>query len=146
MEYTNRYIGGYPIIGIRPIIDARQGMLDVRGSLEEQTMNMARAVKELFEQNVRYSNGQPVQTVLADGTIGRVAEAAACAHKFKKLGVDITLSVTPCWCYGSETMGKFRILVQPLFTVLSGPVQGPFIFVMIIDTLINSPENFHFID
>ena len=65
---------------------------------------MARAVKELFEQNVRYSNGQPVQTVLADGTIGRVAEAAACAHKFKKLGVDITLSVTPCWCYGSETM------------------------------------------
>ena len=104
MEYTNRYIGGYPIIGIRPIIDARQGMLDVRGSLEEQTMNMARAVKELFEQNVRYSNGQPVQTVLADGTIGRVAEAAACAHKFKKLGVDITLSVTPCWCYGSETM------------------------------------------
>ena len=104
MEYTNRYIGEYPIIGIRPIIDARQGMLDVRGSLEEQTMNMARAVKELFEQNVRYSNGQPVQTVLADGTIGRVAEAAACAHKFKKLGVDITLSVTPCWCYGSETM------------------------------------------
>ena len=67
-------------------------------------MNMAKAAKALFEENLRYSNGEPVKVVIADTTIGRVAEAAACAAKFKKEGVDITLSVTPCWCYGSETM------------------------------------------
>ena len=100
----NRMIGAYPIIGIRPVIDARRGILDVRGSLEEQTMGMAEAARELLASNIRYSNGDPVQVVIADGTIGRVAEAAACAEKFKKMGVDITLSVTPCWCYGSETM------------------------------------------
>lgn len=99
-----RFIGDYPAIGIRPIIDARQGMLDVRGSLEEQTMGMALAAKKLLEENVKYSNGETVKVVIADSTIGRVAEAAACAAKFKKEGVDITLSVTPCWCYGSETM------------------------------------------
>ncbi len=101
---NNRMIGDYPVIGIRPIIDARQGMLEVRGSLEEQTMNMANAAKKLIEQKVKYTNGEPVRVILADGTIGRVAEAAACADKFKKAGVDITLSVTPCWCYGAETM------------------------------------------
>ena len=100
----NRLIGDYPVIGIRPIIDGRRGPLNVRGSLEEQTMNMAKTAKALFEENLRYSNGEPVKVVIADTTIGRVAEAAACAAKFKKAGVDITLSVTPCWCYGSETM------------------------------------------
>ena len=100
----SRLIGDYPVIGIRPIIDGRRGPLNVRGSLEEQTMNMAKTAKALFEENLRYSNGEPVKVVIADTTIGRVAEAAACAAKFKKEGVDITLSVTPCWCYGSETM------------------------------------------
>ncbi len=100
----SRLIGDYPVIGIRPTIDGRRGPLNVRGSLEEQTMNMAKAAKALFEENLRYSNGEPVKVVIADTTIGRVAEAAACAAKFKKEGVDITLSVTPCWCYGSETM------------------------------------------
>ncbi len=100
----NRLIGDYPVIGIRPIIDGRRGPLNVRGSLEEQTMNMAKTAKALFEENLRYSNGEPVKVVIADTTIGRVAEAAACAAKFKKEGVDITLSVTPCWCYGSGTM------------------------------------------
>ncbi len=100
----SRLIGEYPVIGIRPIIDARRGPLNVRGSLEEQTMNMAKAAAALFTENIRYSNGEPVKVVIADTTIGRVAEAAACAAKFKKEGVDITLSVTPCWCYGSETM------------------------------------------
>lgn len=99
-----RLIGAYPIIGIRPIIDARQGMLDVRGSLEEQTWNMGFIAKKILEQNVTYTNGEPVQVIMAESTIGRVAEAAACAEQFKKSGVDITLSVTPCWCYGSETM------------------------------------------
>ena len=100
----SRLIGDYPVIGIRPTIDGRRGPLKVRESLEEQTMNMAKSAAELFRQNIRYSNGEPVQVIIADTTIGRVAEAAACADKFRKAGVDITLTVTPCWCYGSETM------------------------------------------
>ncbi len=100
----SRLIGDYPVIGIRPTIDGRRGVLGVRESLEEQTMNMAKAAAELFTKNLKYSNGEPVKVIIADTTIGRVAEAAACADKFKKAGVDITLTVTPCWCYGSETM------------------------------------------
>ena len=100
----NRYIGEFPVIGIRPTIDGRRGALDVRGSLEEQTMNMARSAAKLFEENLRYVNGDPVKVVIADTTIGRVAEAAACEAKFRKEGVAITLTVTPCWCYGAETM------------------------------------------
>ena len=100
----SRLIGGYPVIGIRPTIDGRRGALDVRGSLEEQTMNMAKSAAKLFEENLRYSNGEPVKVVIADSTIGRVGETAACAEKFRREGVDITLTVTPCWCYGSETM------------------------------------------
>ena len=100
----NRYVGDYPVIGIRPTIDGRRGALKVRESLEDQTMNMARSAKKLFEENLRYSNGEPVKVVIADTTIGRVAEAAACADQFRKEGVDITLTVTPCWCYGAETM------------------------------------------
>ena len=100
----SRLIGDYPVIGIRPTIDGRRGVLKVRESLEEQTMNMAKSAAKLFTENLRYSNGEPVKVVIADTTIGRVAEAAACAAKFKKEGVDITLTVTPCWCYGAETM------------------------------------------
>ena len=100
----NRLLGEYPVIGIRPIIDARRGPLKVRESLEEQTMNMAKAAAKLFTENLCYSNGEPVKVVISDTSIGRVAESAACAAQFKKEGVDITLSVTPCWCYGSETM------------------------------------------
>ena len=100
----SRLIGSYPVIGIRPTIDGRRGALDVRGSLEEQTMNMAKSAAKLLEENLKYSNGEPVKVVIADTTIGRVGETAACADKFRKEGVDITLTVTPCWCYGSETM------------------------------------------
>lgn len=100
----SRLIGGYPVIGIRPTIDGRRGALDVRGSLEEQTMNMAKSAAALFTENLRYSNGEPVKVVIADSTIGRVGESAACAEKFRREGVDITLTVTPCWCYGAETM------------------------------------------
>ena len=88
----NRYIGDYPVIGIRPTIDGRRGPLKVRESLEDQTMAMAEAAKKLFEENLCYSNGEPVKVVIADTTIGRVAESAACAAKFKKEGVDITLT------------------------------------------------------
>ena len=99
-----RLIGGYPVIGIRPTIDGRRGPLKVREGLEEQTMNMARAAAKLFEGNLKYANGEPVKVVIADTTIGRVAEAAACEEKFRREGVAVTLTVTPCWCYGSETM------------------------------------------
>ena len=108
----SRLIGGYPVIGIRPCIDGRRGPLKVRESLEVQTMNMAKAAAELFRNNLKYSNGEPVEVVIADTTIGRVAEAAACAEKFKKCGVDITLSVTPCWCYGSETMDMDPLTIK----------------------------------
>ncbi len=100
----SRLIGSYPVIGIRPTIDGRRGVLKVRESLEEQTMNMAKSAAKLFQENLKYSNGEPVKVVIADTTIGRVAEAAACADQFRKEGVDITVTVTPCWCYGAETM------------------------------------------
>ena len=108
-------IGDYPVIGIRPTIDGRRGPLKVRESLEDQTMNMARSAAKLFEENLRYSNGEPVKVVIADTTIGRVAEAAACADKFKKEGVDITLTVTPCWCYGSETMDMSKDTIKAVW-------------------------------
>ena len=108
----SRLVGDYPVIGIRPTIDARKGYLDVRGGLEEQTMAMANAAADLFRNNMKYSNGEPVKVVIADSTIGRVAETAACADKFKKEGVDITLTVTPCWCYGAETMDMDRNTIK----------------------------------
>ena len=110
----SRLIGDYPVIGIRPTIDGRRGPLKVRESLEEQTMNMAKSAAELFRQNIRYSNGEPVKVIIADTTIGRVAEAAACADKFRKAGVDITLTVTPCWCYGSETMDMDKDTIKEI--------------------------------
>ena len=100
----NRYIGEYPAIGIRPIVDGRRGPMKLRESLEDQVMAMANAAKKLFEENLYYSNGEHVRVVMADSSIGRVPETAACADKFKREGVAITLSVTPCWCYGAETM------------------------------------------
>lgn len=92
----------YPKIGIRPIIDARQG--GIRESLEEKTMSLAHAVADLISSSLRYPDGSPVECVIADSTIGRVPEAAACAEKFEREGVGATISVTSCWCYGSETM------------------------------------------
>lgn len=102
----------YPKIGIRPTIDGRRGEIKVRESLEEQTMNMAKAAAKLFEENLKYSDGTPVQVVIADTTIGRVNEAAACAEKFRRENVDITLTVTPCWCYGSETMDMDKMTIK----------------------------------
>lgn len=92
----------YPKIGIRPIIDGRLG--GIRESLEETTMNMAKSVAKFYSDNLRYPNGDPVECVIADTCIGRVKEAADCAEKFKRENVGVSLSVTPCWCYGSETM------------------------------------------
>lgn len=99
---AKRLQGEWPKIGIRPTIDGRMG--GVRESLEEQTMGMAKKVVQLLTSTLKYPDGSPVECVIADSTIGRVPESAACAEKFKKEGVGVTLTVTPCWCYGSETM------------------------------------------
>ena len=98
----NRLIGEMPKIGIRPTIDGRLG--GVRESLEDQTMAMAQSTADFLTANLRHYNGLPVECVIADSTIGGVAEAAACAEKFKREGVGVSITVTPCWCYGSETM------------------------------------------
>ncbi len=111
----SRLIGDYPVIGIRPTIDGRRGALKVRESLEDQTMNMAKSAAKLLEENLKYTNGEPVKVIIADTTIGRVAEAAACADKFKKAGVDITLTVTPCWCYGAETMDMDPMTIKAVW-------------------------------
>jgi len=98
----NRLIGEMPKIGIRPTIDGRRR--GVRESLEDQTMGMARNVARFLSENLRHANGLPVECVIADQCIGGVAEAAMAAEKFRKENVGLTLTVTPCWCYGSETM------------------------------------------
>lgn len=95
-------IENYPKIGIRPTIDGRRR--GVRESLEEQTMGMAQRVAKFIEANLRYPNGSPVECIIADSTIGGVKEAAAAAQKFSGANVGVSITVTPCWCYGSETM------------------------------------------
>ncbi|MCC7230338.1 MAG: L-fucose isomerase [Fimbriimonadaceae bacterium] len=99
---VNRLRGTLPKIGIRPTIDGRRG--GVRESLEGFTMALAEAAGELIKQNLRHSCGLAVEVVIADTCIGGVAEAAMCAAKFEREGVGVSLTVTPCWCYGSETM------------------------------------------
>ncbi len=98
----NRLVGDMPTVGIRPTIDGR--LNGVRESLEGTTMAMARAAAQLIESNLRHANGLPVRCVVADRCIGGVAEAAMAADKFRRAGVGVSLTVTPCWCYGSETM------------------------------------------
>ncbi|WP_159023103.1 L-fucose isomerase [Formosa sp. L2A11] len=98
----SRLIGRLPKVGIRPTIDGRE--LGVRESLEIQTMDMAKAAAKLIEETLRFPSGEKVECVIADTTIGGVADAAACADKFKSEGVEVSLTVTPCWCYGTEVM------------------------------------------
>ncbi|MEZ6964524.1 L-fucose isomerase [Aeromonas sp. S9(2024)] len=98
----NKLIGALPTIGIRPTIDGRR--MGVRESLEEQTMKMARMTAELLSQHLRHPSGEPVECVIADTTIGGMAESAACEEKFKSCNVGLSITVTPCWCYGSETI------------------------------------------
>ena len=97
-----RFIGEYPKIGIRPTVDGRRR--GVRESIEPQAMNLAKAVAQLISATLKYPNGNPVECVIADTCIGGVAEAAACAEKFKREGVGVSITVTPSWCYGIETM------------------------------------------
>jgi len=102
MMSSYKLIGENPKVGIRPTIDGR--LNGVRESLENQTMSMARRVAQLIEENLRHPDGTKVECVIADRTIGGVAEAAMCAEKFERAGVGVSITVTPCWCYGSETM------------------------------------------
>jgi len=98
----NRWVGSMPKIGIRPIIDGRRK--GIRESLEGPTMALAKAAAGLLAENLRHANGRPVECVIADTCIGGVAEAAQAAEKFARQGVGVSISVTPCWCYGAETM------------------------------------------
>jgi L-fucose isomerase len=99
---TTRYVGSWPKIGIRPAIDGRRN--GVRESLEGQTMGMARAAAAFLTASLRYPDGTPVECVVPDDCIGGVVEAAQAADLFRRQGVGVSLTVTPCWCYGSETM------------------------------------------
>lgn len=101
-EPDNRYKESMPKIGIRPVIDGRRR--GVRESLEDQTMGLAKAVANLLQDNLRHANGLPVECVIADTCIGGVAEAAQAAEKFAREGVGVSITVTPCWCYGAETL------------------------------------------
>jgi L-fucose isomerase len=106
-------IGDFPKVGIRPAIDGR--MMGVRESLEDQTMNMAKSAAKLISSNLKYPNGKPVECVIADTCIGGVAESAMCAEKFSKNGVGLSLTVTPCWCYGSETIDMSRDIPKAIW-------------------------------
>ena len=129
----NRYVGDYPVIGIRPCIDGRRGPLMLRESLEPTVWAMANAAKKLFEENLFYSNGEPVKVVLADTCIGRVPEAAACAAKFKREGVSITLSVTsagplkmlpPCTTRCPIALISSNDLITPIFSSVKADITA----------------------
>lgn len=110
---TNRLIGRLPKVGIRPVIDGRER--GVRESLEVQTMNMAKAAARLIEENLRFPSGEKVECVIADTTIGGVADAAFCADKFEKEGVGVSLTVSPCWCYGTEVMDTTPLIPKAVW-------------------------------
>ncbi|HKJ41459.1 MAG TPA: L-fucose isomerase [Sunxiuqinia sp.] len=109
----NRLIGRLPKVGIRPVIDGRER--GVRESLEDQTMNMAKAAAKLIEENLRFPSGEKVKCVIADTTIGGVADAAHCADQFAREGVGVSLTVTPCWCYGTEVMDSDPVLPKAVW-------------------------------
>lgn len=110
---SNRLIGRLPKVGIRPVIDGREK--GIRESLEEQTMNMARAAARLIESSLRFPSGEKVECVISETTIGGVADAATCADQFKREGVGVSLTVTPCWCYGTEVMDTDPLMPKAIW-------------------------------
>jgi len=113
VNFENRLCGTLPKVGIRPIIDGRRR--GIRESLEGQTMRMAKSTANLITKNLRHSNGLPVECVIADTTIGGVTEAAKSADKFAKAGVGVSLNVTPCWCYGMETIDMDPLIPKAIW-------------------------------
>jgi L-fucose isomerase len=109
----SRLIGSLPKVGIRPVIDGRES--GVRESLETQTMNMAKAAARLIEENLRFPSGEKVECVISEITIGGVADAARCADQFSRQGVGVSLTVTPCWCYGTEVMDSDPLLPKAIW-------------------------------
>ncbi|MDZ4200189.1 MAG: L-fucose isomerase, partial [Kiritimatiellia bacterium] len=112
-QETNQTRAFHPKVGIRPTIDGRRR--GVRESLEGQTLALAEAAAQLISSSLRYPDGSPVECVMADTCIGGVAEAAATAGKFAREGVGLSLTVTPCWCYGSETMDMDPLLPKAVW-------------------------------
>ena len=122
---NNRYIGQYPVIGIRPIVDGRRGPMQLRESLEPQVWAMANAAKKLFEENLFYSNGEPVKVVMADTCIGRVPEAAACANKFK-IGCNvfkITFIFISISFYKSVIKSRLKGVYSEINDILAGNIS-----------------------
>src|SRR5271157_1073166 len=110
---NQRFIGSNPKVGIRPVIDGRLG--GIRESLEEFTMQMARNVASFLSSSLKYPDGSAVECIIADGCIGGVAEAAMAAEKFEKNGVGVSLTVTKCWCYGSETIDMNPLIPKAIW-------------------------------
>lgn len=110
---TNRLIGSLPKVGIRPVIDGREN--GVRESLEDQTMALARAAARLIEENLRFPSGESVECVISNTTIGGVADAAQCADQFAREGVEVSLTVTPAWCYGTEVMDSDPLIPKAIW-------------------------------
>ncbi len=110
---TNRLIGSLPKVGIRPVIDGREN--GVRESLEDQTMALARAAARLIEENLRFPSGERVECVISNTTIGGVADAAQCADQFAREGVEVSLTVTPAWCYGTEVMDSDPLIPKAIW-------------------------------
>ena len=110
---ANRLIGDLPKVGIRPVIDGRER--GVRESLEQQVMTLAQTAAAFISEQLRFPSGETVECVIADTCIGGVAEAALCAEKFRKEGVGVSLTVTPCWCYGTEVMDTDPLLPKAVW-------------------------------
>jgi L-fucose isomerase len=108
-----RLIGRLPKVGIRPVIDGRER--GIRESLEQQTMDMAKSAAEFIENNLRFPSGEKVEVVISDTTIGGVADAAHCADQFAREGVEVSLTVTPCWCYGTEVMDTDPLIPKAIW-------------------------------
>ena len=110
---NNRLIGRLPKVGIRPVIDGRER--GVRESLEVQTMNMAKSAAKLIEENLRFPSGDKIECVISETTIGGIADSARCADQFKREGVEVSLTVTPCWCYGAEVMDRDPLIPKAVW-------------------------------
>jgi L-fucose isomerase len=109
----NRLTGRLPKVGIRPVIDGRER--GIRESLEEQTLNMAKAAARLIEENLRFPGGEKVECIISETTIGGVADAARCADQFEREGVSVSLTVTSCWCYGTEVMDSDLLIPKAIW-------------------------------